>query len=269
VIFGILGLRAAHGNACRERRIVSVIVRDFYLDLLIKVLANMIYGDPSINPVNKGPFQAELREIGYDWPALAHTMVGLRRLENVRELTQRALDERIPGDFIETGVWRGGCCILMRGILAANEVHDRTVYVADSFAGLPPPNPQIYPADREMDLSVHEELAVPLETVKANFARYGLLDDQVVFVKGLFRDTLPALDAGPFCLLRLDGDYYESTYDALKNLYPKLSSGGFIIIDDFNYLAATRQAVVDYRSRMGITAPMHQVDWSASWWRKE
>lgn len=269
MIFGILGLRAAHGNACRERRIVSVIVRDFYLDLLIKVLANMIYGDPSINPVNKGPFQAELREIGYDWPALAHTMVGLRRLENVRELTQRALDERIPGDFIETGVWRGGCCILMRGILAANEVRDRTVYVADSFAGLPPPNPQIYPADREMDLSVHEELAVPLETVKANFARYGLLDDQVVFVKGLFRNTLSALDAGPFCLLRLDGDYYESTYDALKNLYPKLSSGGFIIIDDFNYLAATRQAVVDYRSRMGITAPMHQVDWSASWWRKE
>lgn len=248
---------------------MSVITRDLYLDLLIKVLANTIYEDPSINPINKGPFQPELREIGYDWPALAHTMVGLRRLENVRELTQRALDERIPGDFIETGVWRGGCCILMRGILAANGDRDRKVYVADSFAGLPPPNPQIYPADAEMDLSVHEELAVSLETVKDNFARYGLLDDQVIFVKGLFRDALPELDAGAFCLLRLDGDYYESTYDSLKYLYPKLSSGGYIIVDDFNYLAATREAVVDYRARMGITAPMHRVDWSAGWWRKE
>jgi len=248
---------------------MSAKARDLYLDLLIKVLTNMIYGDPSTNPINKGPFQAELRTIGYDWPELAHTMVGLRRLENLRELTQRALDEQIPGDFIEAGIWRGGCCILMRAVLEANGAKDRKVYAADSFSGLPPPNPQIYPADRDLDLSIHQELAVSLETVKANFARYGLLDDQVIFVKGLFVDTLPGLNAGPFCLIRLDGDYYESTYIALEALYPKLSPGGFIIIDDFNFLPPTREAVNDYRSRMGIRAVMHRVDWSASWWRKE
>ena len=105
--------------------------RDLYLDLLIKILANTIYEDPSVNPESAGPFQSELRSEGRDWPAVAHTMIGMRRLENVRELAQRVINEGIPGDFVETGVWRGGCCILMRGILAANAIKDRKVYVVD------------------------------------------------------------------------------------------------------------------------------------------
>jgi O-methyltransferase len=180
--------------------IMSMGGRDLYLDLLIKVLTNMIYGDPSNNPANTGPFQSELRAIGYDWPVLAHTMVGLQRLQNVRELAQRALDENIPGDFIEAGIWRGGCCILMRGVLKANGVKDRKVYAADSFAGLPPPNPETYPADRDFDLSVYKELAVSLDAVKDNFDRYGLLDDQVVFVEGLFAESLHGIGRWPVLL---------------------------------------------------------------------
>src|SRR6266404_355457 len=242
--------------------------RELYLDLLIKTLANMIYGDPSINEQNAGPFNPELRAEGRDWPAVAHTMIGVRRLENVRELAQRVIDERVPGDFVEAGVWRGGCCILLRGILAANAISDRKVYAVDSFAGLPPPNPRLFPDDENFNLHLYPELAVPLDEVKENFARYGLLDEQVVFVKGLFQDTLPSLEAGPFALLRLDGDLYESTYVALEALYPKLSPGGFIILDDVNFLPPCRQAVMDYRDRMGITAVLHQIDWSASWWQK-
>ena len=218
--------------------------RELYLDLLIKILTNMIYGDPSTNPESAGPFQPELRLEGRDWPAVAHTMVGLRRLENLRELAQRVIDEGIPGDFIETGVWRGGCCILMRGILAANAIKDRKVYAIDSFDGLPPPKPDLFPQDEGLNLHLDTELAVSLEQVKANFARYGLLDEQVVFVKGLFQNTLPSLDAGPFALIRLDGDLYESTYVALEALYPKLSPGGFIIIDDYKLISAVEAAVL-------------------------
>ena len=247
---------------------MTLATRQLYLDLLVKILANTIYEDPSINPDNRGPFQAELRAEGRDWPAVAHTMIGIRRLDNVRDLAQRALDQGVPGHFIEAGVWRGGCCILMRAILAANGVGDRTVYVADSFAGLPPPKPHTYPHDEGWNLHVHEALAVSLDQVKRNFARYGLLDDQVAFVPGWFADTLPALQAGPFCLIRLDGDLYESTYLALDALYPKLSPGGFVIVDDVNFLPPTRQAVMDYRARLGITAPLHTVDWSAGWWQK-
>src|SRR5579859_5934293 len=177
--------------------------RDLYLDLLIQVLTNMIYKDNSMYPL--GRFRSEVRLMGQDWPMFAHTMVGVRRLENLRELAQAVIDENIPGDFIETGVWRGGCCILMRGILAANEIRDRKVYVADSFAGVPPPRPDVYPADRDLRLDLSTELVVSLAEVKENFRRYGLLDDRVVFVEGLFSKTLPALDAGPFALIRLDG----------------------------------------------------------------
>ena len=242
--------------------------RELYLDLLIKILTNMIYGDPSTNPESPGPFQPKLRTEGRDWPAVAHTMVGVQRLENVRELAQRTIDESIPGDFVETGVWRGGVCILMRGILEANEIIDRKVYAIDSFEGLPPPKPHLFPQDEGFNLHLYKELAVSLEQVKANFARYGLLDEQVIFVKGRFQDTLPSLNAGPFALIRLDGDLYESTYVALEALYPKLSPGGFIILDDVNFLPPCRQAVMDYRSRMGITAVMHDVDWNAGWWQK-
>jgi len=248
--------------------IMDIPARQLYLDLLIKILANTIYEDPSTNPENAGPFNPELRAKGGDWPAIAHTMVGLQRLENLRELAQRVIDEGVPGDFIETGVWRGGCCILMRGILKANAITDRKVYAVDSFEGLPPPKPQEFPHDEGWNLHLYQELAVSVEQVKANFARYGLLDEQVTFVKGSFRDTLPSLDAGPFALIRLDGDLYESTYLALEALYPKLSPGGFIILDDVNFIPPCRQAVMDYRSRMGITAAMQEVDWSASWWQK-
>jgi len=242
--------------------------RELYLDLLIKILTNMIYGDPSINPTNAGPFQPKLRSVGRDWPSVAHTMVGMRRLENLRELAQRVIDEGIPGDFVETGVWRGGCCILMRGVLAANAITDRKVYVADSFEGLPPPKPDLFPQDAGLNLHLSTELAVSLEQVKANFARYGLLDEQVVFVKGLFQDTLSSLDAGPFALIRLDGDLYESTYVALDALYRRLSPGGFVIVDDYGAVPACQRAVSDYRVLMGIEAPIHEIDWTGVWWQK-
>ncbi len=117
-------------------------------------------------------------------------------------------------------------------------------------------------------MHLYTELAVSLEQVKANFARYGLLDEQVIFVKGLFQDTLPSLDAGPFALIRLDGDLYESTYVALEALYPKLSPGGFVILDDYKLIASVRAAVQDYRTRMGIAAPLIDIDWNAVWWQK-
>jgi O-methyltransferase len=243
------------------------VTRDLYLDLLVKCVSNLIYGPPPLDPWNDGLFRADARS-GRNRHSPAHTMVGILRLENVRELGQRAIDLAIPGDFIETGVWRGGCCILMRGILAVNAIKDRRVYAIDSFAGLPPPKPDLFPLDEGLNLHLYAELAVSLEQVQANFARYDLLDEQVIFVKGLFQETLPSLDAGPFALIRLDGDLYESTYVTLENLYPKLSPGGFIIIDDYKLLTSVKAAVTDYRNRMGIEWPMHDIDWNAVWWRK-
>jgi O-methyltransferase len=243
--------------------------RELYIDLLVRNLVDGIYGEPWEGPWRPGnKFERGPHPQGLLGPTVAHTMVGVDRLDNLRRLMQLALDEKIPGDFIEAGVWRGGCCILMRGILAVNEIRDRKVYVADSFAGVPPPRPDIYPADHDLRLDLNTELAVSLTVVQENFRRYRLLDDQVVFVEGLFSKTLPTLAAGPFALVRLDGDLYESTYIALQCLYPKLSPGGFLIIDDYGVVNACRQAVQDYRAEHNIDAPINWIDRTGVWWRR-
>src|SRR5205814_3171431 len=147
-------------------------------------------------------------------------------------------------------------------------VTDRCVWVADSFEGLPPPDTGKYPHDAGDSLHEARELAVSLDEVKANFERYGLLDDQVRFLKGWFRDTLPAAPIERLAVLRLDGDLYESTMDALVNLYPKLSPGGYCIIDDYGLIEACRRAVGDYRARHGIGEPIHIVDGTAVYWQR-
>jgi O-methyltransferase len=263
-------LRAVKGlvNSGPEAESQEDTCRKLYLDLLVNTLCNVIYRDPSNDGPAERQFEWGRREIGEDWPVRAHTMVGLCRLNNLRDLAQRAIDGDIAGHFIETGVWRGGSCILMRGVLAANSVSDRKVFVADSFAGIPPPRPALYPADDGRDFSIHHQLAVPLDEVKNNFARYGLLDDQVVFVQGLFHETLPKLETGPLALIRLDGDLYESTYVALAHLYSRLSPGGFVIVDDYGALPNCKAAVVDFRSKNEIDAPLQVIDWTGVWWQK-
>ena len=110
-------------------------------------------------------------------------------------------------------------------------------------------------------------LAVSQEEVEANFEKYGLLDDRVVFVKGYFEDTLPNIKCQKISLLRLDGDQYGSTIVALESLYPKLSNGGFVIIDDY-IVDACRSAVHDYRKANGIRDEIIQIDWTTGYWRK-
>lgn len=163
----------------------------------------------------------------------------------------------------------GGAAIFERAILKAHDIKDRLVWVVDSFEGLPAPNVEKYPQDASSRLHTFKELSVSLNKVKANFELYGLLDEQVRFLKGWFKDTLPKAPIKKIALLRLDADMYESTKDALINLYPKLSPGGYIIIDDYGAIPACRQAVEDYRKSMGINAEIMPIDWSGIYWKHE
>jgi O-methyltransferase len=240
-----------------------------YLDTMEKILCNTIYDDAGIGPgKRRGTFDPEARENGRDWPAHAHSMIGLRRMRHLRETVERVLDDGIPGDFIEAGVWRGGASIMMRAVLAAHAVEDRVVWLADSFRGLPPPNPDRYPHDAGLHLEGFSELAIPVDVVKSNFERYGLLDDRVRFVEGWFAETLARIPSRQFAIVRLDGDLYESTIDSLAALYPRLASGGFAIIDDYGAIPACRAAVHDYREQNRIDEPIEEIDWTGVFWRK-
>lgn len=155
----------------------------------------------------------------------------------------------------------------MKAVLASYGISDRVVWVADSFAGLPEPNSYKYPEDAG---DIHHKikiLAVSCDQVKANFVKYGLLDDQVKFLQGWFKDTLPSAPIMALAVIRLDGDMYESTMDGLENLYPKLSQGGYIIIDDY-VLPPCRKAVHEYRNRNGLTDDIVDIDGIGAFWKK-
>jgi O-methyltransferase len=220
-----------------------------YLDLLKRCVVNLIYEDPAIRfPWDDSSddelqaFDRDTRLEAGDWPSQAHTMIGMRRLDNIQALVTDLLLSETPGDLIETGVWRGGSTIFMRGILKAHGVTDRSVWVADSFEGLPGTpeqgatersfsSPELVPfrgyQTRQYPPAIrarmdHVNEGTSLEDVRDRFERYGLLDEQVKFLRGWFRDTLPSAPIERLALLRLDGDLYDSTYDALKALYPRL-----------------------------------------------
>lgn len=266
-------------------------LRDRYVDLLMGCLTRELFLDEETHDADltdwPGGIDAVLptlrangwrltqrggdpakRTDGNDWPPTAETMVGRRRLADVRSCVDTVLADEVPGDFVETGVWRGGVTILMRGMLEAWGDHDRRVWVADSFRGLPAPDGEAYPQDVGHDLSGVAALAVSADQVRANFARYGLLDDRVCLLEGWFRDTLPAAPIDELAILRLDGDLYESTMDALVALYPKLSTGGYVIVDDYGAWEPCRQACDDFRARHGITDEIVTVDWTGVHWRR-
>ena len=229
-----------------------------YLDLmklaLIDALGHRLYRAPPFSPEKARLSTWEHRAEGRDHPFNAVTMIGQKRLNHLQECIETVLQENIPGDLIEAGIWRGGAGILMRAVLDEYG-SDRTVWMADSFQGFPDTHKQT------------PILPTSLEDVRANFRKYGL-NGGTRFVEGWFEDTLPSLEHQTWALVRLDADLYTSTMTALECLYPQLSTGGFLIVDEYLPVAQCRRAVDEYRERNGIAEPIREIDWSGVYWRK-
>lgn len=164
----------------------------------------------------------------------------------------------------------------MRGILKASDCSHRQVIVADSFLGLPPPSEFDSVFDREIWHALADQLQqfnlrcdATLDEVRSNFAAYGLLDGQIEFVEGWFRDSLPKLTQRVLAVIRVDADWYEGTRDVLKYLYPMLSEGGYFIVDDYK-LRGCKKAVDDYRVKHRIFDKVQVADEAAGvvFWRK-
>jgi len=195
-------------------------------------------------------------------------MIGLKRLENIQICATKLIEENIEGDFLEAGVWKGGASMFMRAILKCYGIRNRTVWIADSFRGLPSPKPE-YPDDKGDSHYQYEKLAVSIEQVRRNFQALNLLDEQVRFIEGWFHETLFDAPVDRIALLRLDGDMYESTYVSLEALYHKVSIGGFVIVDDYGYIESCRQAVHDFLSKNSLRPTIQKVDWTGVYWKKE
>ena len=232
-------------------------ISNLYIDLLKKALIDYI-------DLNNDGNHDKIEGKGL-WPTdNSKTMIGLVGLNNLEYCINIIIKDNIDGDFLEAGVWRGGASIFMKALSTIFNTNKK-IFVADSFDG--------FPKESNHDninfwQNVDDKIKVSLETVKDNFTKYNLLDDNVIFLKGFFKDTLYTDEIKKLSLLRLDGDLYSSTMDTLDSLYPKLEDGGFVIIDDYNALDCAKSAVHDYRIRNNITEKIIMVGWSCAYWRK-
>jgi O-methyltransferase len=248
-------------------------MREAYLDLLKLTLCDLAGGaTTSVGRLADGTTFTrrvsgdglKIRALGMDWPLDGLTMVGLARLNDVQRCVEAVVADGVPGDLIETGVWRGGASILMRATLDTLG-DDREVWLADSFGG--------FADDDKATLSgsVDDEwmdyVAVSVERVRENLQRLGC-DRGVRFVEGYFADTLTALDPRPWSLIRLDADSYEATKVALEALYPSLSPGGFVIVDDYGAIEGCRAAVDEYRVALNLSESLEWIDWTGVRWRR-
>lgn len=243
------------------------------LDLLKKELTDTLQADEPDAEAGGIRFIADF--LRHYVRGRAITMLPRARLDHLQGCIEHVLREGIPGDLLEAGVWRGGSVIFMRAVLASRGVDDRIVWAADSFQGLPQPDPVRFPKEAAIRQGpvmrdAYDGMSASLEAVKANFARYGLLDEQVRFLAGWFRDTLPAAPVERLAILRLDADFNESTTDVLANLYAKVVDGGFVIVDDYGEDDWTdcRAAVDGFREQHGIREPLERVDRRCWYWRR-
>ncbi|WP_442756459.1 TylF/MycF/NovP-related O-methyltransferase [Methylocystis sp. JAN1] len=247
---------------------------ELYLNLLKRSLTNTLFEEePDADNPNQTSYVSGF--ISHYIRGFAISMLPIARFDNLQSCILDTIDKGVPGDLIETGVWRGGATIFMRAMLKAYGVNDKRVWVADSFQGLPEPDAEKFPVEANFHnskimKSYYNNFAVSLEEVAANFKAYDMLDDQVKFLKGWFRDSLPTAPIEKLSIIRLDGDYYESTMDGLINLYDKLSIGGYVIVDDYGEDAWTncRQAVDEFRTNRKIEDPLLRVDSRCYYWRR-
>ena len=185
----------------------------------------------------------------------AFTMTHLEDMHALYQAVRYVVRRGISGDFVECGVWKGGSAMLMARALMAQGAEGRQLYLYDTYEGMSPPG--------EKDIDVYGKSAsalmarwpreadsiwanVPLEEVRKNLASTGFPEANVRYVRGRVEETIPGTMPERIALLRLDTDFYESTLHTLKHLYPALSPGGIMIVDDYGHWQGARAAVDEY-----------------------
>ncbi|NUM88489.1 MAG: class I SAM-dependent methyltransferase [Bdellovibrionales bacterium] len=192
------------------------------------------------------------------------TQTSVQRRAALYESLQYVLREGIPGDFVECGVWRGGSAMLAAMAMRHAGHLNRKIYLYDTYAGMPEPG------SRDVDL--HGEPArakweeggwnhADLDDVRRNLARTRYPQENLVFAPGMVEETIPGVAPDTISVLRLDTDFYASTLHELRHLYPRLSPGGVLLIDDYGHFRGAKAAVDEYFS--GRPPYMHRVDYTA------
>lgn len=200
----------------------------------------------------------------------AFTMTSAERMYALYSAVRYVVENRIEGDFVECGVWRGGSCMLMAHTLKALGETSRTLYLYDTFTGMTRPGEHdIRQRDRGEQITRWEASRreghnawayAPIDEVRENLLTTGYPEERLVFVEGEVQKTLPATAPERVALLRLDTDWYESTRHELVHLYPRLSHRGVLILDDYGSFEGARRAVDEYLTENRLDIFLGRVD---------
>lgn len=201
------------------------------------------------------------------------TMTSLERMYSLHTAVKYVIENDIPGDFVECGVWRGGSAMIIAKTLKELGETSRKIYMYDTFEGMPAPgeydkdltgklaSSQLQDHSKIKEQSVIWAIA-SLNDVKKNLESVSYPSDNLIFIEGKVEDTIPEVCPETICLLRLDTDWYESTLHELKYLYPKLSKSGALIIDDYGHWAGARKAVDEYFHSNKPAPLLSRIDYS-------
>lgn len=236
---------------------------DPYVDLVKRAITNFLYlGGSQEQDAFRCVTHYDLEQSEWKIDPLSRpaTLLTKAQLDLVEQAVMAVHRQGIAGDFMEAGIWRGGVIILMRALIRAHAMAGRQVIAADSFTGIPKNTRAVNdPVDQWKDRWI-----APLDEVRETISRFGLLDDRVEFLVGFFEESLKSMQGRRLAVVRLDSDSYDSVETSLEYLYPLVSQGGYVIIDDW-HLPGCRLAVTDYRTQLGIRDTIHEWDGNAYW----
>lgn len=197
-----------------------------------------------------------------------YSMTSLDRMYSLFKSVIYIVENDIQGDFVECGVWRGGSSMVIAKTLKMLNKQDRKIYLYDTFEGMPEPSlkdTKIRNSEDPKKIWETEKkkggwCAVSLEEVRKNLQTTNYTSENLIFIKGMVEDTIPKTSPEKIALLRLDTDFYNSTYHEFVNLYPKLEKGGVLIIDDYGSWKGSREATDQYFLEKNLHPLLHRVD---------
>ncbi len=199
-------------------------------------------------------------------------MTSVDAMYQLHQSIKYIITNEIPGDFVECGVWRGGSVMNIALTLSALNVRDRKIWLYDTFSGMSQPEHRdigVFGEDAVRDharaqVQTHNQWCyASLEDVQANVARTEYPPEQIMFIKGKVEDTIPKSGVpSSIALLRLDTDWYQSTFHELHQLYPLISKHGVLIIDDYGHWQGARDAVDDFLKTLPVRPLLHRINYS-------
>ena len=200
-----------------------------------------------------------------------YTITSVQKMYALYRATKYVVENKIPGDLVECGVYKGGSSMIMA--LTLNKMNDtkRTLYLYDTYAGMTKPGEEdtnyrkenVEGIWRRRQKQNHNQWAyAPLEEVKNNLCSTGYPKENIKFIKGRVEETIPAAIPDKISILRLDTDWYESTYHELLHLFPKISVRGVLVLDDYGCLKGAKKATDNYFDENKIKIFLHRIDYS-------